>query len=93
MAKRGQILTRDEPLPLPHKMDEEIASAIHRALFHRKAPGRIQIMNAERNTKGTIRAIPHQHATAAMALAYSDDIITAARTVSKGVTNVVEKDA
>jgi hypothetical protein len=37
MAERCLILRRDECVPLSNKMDQEIASAIHRALFHQKA--------------------------------------------------------
>jgi len=69
-------------------MDQEIASAINRALFHQKAPAHIWIMNAKWNAKGTITAITHPNATAEMALQYRDVITTAARTVDKGVVDV-----
>jgi len=69
-------------------MDQEIASAINRALFHQKAPAHIRIMNAKRNAKGVITAITHPNATAEIALQYCDIIITAARTVDKGVLDV-----
>ena len=88
MADRCLILRRDESVPLPNKMDQEIASAIKRALFHQLAAAHIWIMNARRNAKGTITAITHQNATAEMALRYCDLIITAARTVDKGVVDV-----
>jgi hypothetical protein len=74
-------------------MDQEIASAINRALFHQQAPARIRIMNARRNAKGAITAITHQNATAEMALQYRDIIITAARTVDKGVVDVEENES
>jgi len=73
-------------------MDQEIASAINRALFHHQAPAHIRIMNARRNAKGAITAITNQNATAEMALLYCDIIITAARTVDKGVVNVKENE-
>ena len=71
-----------------HKMDQEIASAINRALFHQKAPAHIRIMNTKRNSKGAITAITHPNATAEMALQYLDIIITAARMVDKGVVDI-----
>jgi len=46
MADRRLILSRDESVPLPNKIGNEIASAINRALFHQKAPAHIRIMNA-----------------------------------------------
>jgi hypothetical protein len=77
-------------LPFPNKMDQEIVSAISRALFHQQAPAHIRIMNARRNAKGAITAIMHQNATAEMAMQYHDIIITAARTVDRGVVDVEE---
>jgi hypothetical protein len=64
MAARRLILMRDESIPLPRKMDEEIASAVNRALFQQQAPTHVLIMNARRNANGTITAITHQNATA-----------------------------
>jgi hypothetical protein len=93
MAERRLILRRDEGVPRPNKMDQEIVSAINRVLFHQKAPAHIRIMNAKRNARGTITAITHQNATAAMALIYRDVIITAARTVDKGVIDVEENES
>jgi hypothetical protein len=93
MAERRLILRRDESVPLSNKMDQEIASAINRALFHQKAPAHIRIMNAKRNAKGAITAITHPNATAEMALQYRDIIITAARTVDKGVVDVEENES
>jgi len=69
-------------------MDQEIASAIKRSLFHQMPPAHVRIMNAKIHPKGTITAITLRNATAAMALVYRDLIITAARTVDKGVINV-----
>jgi hypothetical protein len=69
-------------------MDQEIASAINRVLFHKMAPARISIMNAKSNAKGATTAITHPIATAEMALQYRDIIITAARMVDKGVVDV-----
>jgi len=49
-------------------MDEEITSAVNRALFQQLAPAHVRIMNARRNARGTITAITHQNATTEMAL-------------------------
>jgi hypothetical protein len=92
MADRRLILRRDESVPLPNMMDPEIASAINRALFHLQAPALIRIMNPRRNAKGAITAITHQNATAEMAMQYRDIIITAARTVERGVVDVEENE-
>jgi len=83
---------RDQSVPLCNKMDQEITSAINRALFHQKAMAHIRIMNAKRNVKGAITAITHPNATAQMALQYRDIIITAARTADKGVVDVEENE-
>jgi len=88
IAERRLILRRDHSVPLPNKMDLEIASAIDRALIQQKAPANVRIMNAKRNAKCTITAITHQNSAAAMALAYRDVIITADRAVEKGVIDV-----
>jgi len=69
-------------------MDEEIASAVDRALLQQQAPAHVRIMNARRNAKGTITPITHQNATAEMALLYRAIIIKAARSVVKGIINV-----
>ena len=74
-------------------MDQEIASAINRALFHQKAPAHIRIMNAKRNAKGAITAITHPNATADIALQNRDIIINAARTVDKGVVDLEENES
>jgi hypothetical protein len=79
-------------VPLPNKMDQEIASAIHRALLHQQALAHIRIMNARRNAKGAVRAITHQTVTAEMAMRYRDVIITAARTMNRGVVDVTENE-
>jgi len=50
-------------------------------------------MNAKRNAKGAITAITHPNATAEMALQYHDIIITAARTVDKGVIDVEDNES
>jgi len=69
-------------------MDEEIASAVNRALFQQQAPVHVRIMNARRNARGTITAITHQNATADMALLYRDIIMKAARSVDKVIIDV-----
>jgi len=70
-----------------------MASAINRVLFHQKAPAHGRIINAKSNAKGAIPAITHPNATAEMALQYSDIIITAARTIDKGVVDVKENES
>ena len=93
MAERRLILRRDESEPCSNKMDQEIASAINRALFHQKAPAPIRIMNTKRNTKGAITAITHPNATAEITLQSLNIIITGARTVDKGVVDVEENES
>jgi hypothetical protein len=93
MAERRLILRRDERVPPPNKMDQNIVSAINRVLFQQKAPAHIRIMNARRNGKGSITAIRHQNATSEMALRYRDIIITAPRTVDRGVFDVEENES
>jgi hypothetical protein len=88
LADRRIILRRDEKVLLPNKMNQDIASAINRALFPQQAPGHIRMMDARRNAKGAITPITHLNATAEMALQYHDIIITAAKTVGKGVVDV-----
>jgi hypothetical protein len=92
MADRRLILSRDESVPLPNKMDQDIASAINRALSHQQAPAHIRIMNARRNAKGVITAITHQNATAEMVMQSRDIMIMAARTVDRGVVDVEENE-
>jgi hypothetical protein len=87
------ILRRDEKVPLPNKMDQEIVSAINRALFHQQAPAHIRIINARSNAQCAITAITHQNTTAEMALQYRDITITAARTVDNGVLDVEENQS
>ena len=79
-------------MPLPNKMDQQIASAINRALFHQQAPAHIRMMNARRNANGAITALTLQNATAEMAMQYRDIIITAASTVDRGVVDVEENE-
>jgi len=93
VAETRLILMRDENVPLPSMMDQEIASAINRGLFHQQALAHITIMNARMNAMGATTAITHQNATAEMALRYSDIIITAARIVDKGVVDVKERES
>jgi hypothetical protein len=93
MAERCLIGRSDESVPLPNKMDQEIVSAINRVLFHQQAPAHIRIINARRNAKGAITAITHQNTTAGMVLRYRDIIITAVRTVDKGVVDVADNES
>lgn len=84
-VERRLISVRDIGVPLPNKMDQEIASAIDRALFHQKTPAHIRILNTKRNLKDAITAISHHNTAAALPLTYSDIILHAAGTVYKGV--------
>jgi len=93
VADRPRILRRDESVPLSNKKDQDIASAITRALFHQKTPAHIRIMNAKWNAKGAITAITHLNATAEMPLKYYDIIIPGARSVEKGVVDVIENES
>jgi len=88
MADRRLILSGDESIPLPRKMDKELTSAVNRALFQQQTPAHVRIMNARRNAKGTITAITHQNASAEMALLYRDISIKAARSVAKGIIDM-----
>jgi len=88
MADRRLILESDESLQLPNRMDQEMASAMNRALFHQQTLADIRIMNARSNARGAVTAIAHQNAAAEMAVQYPDIIITAARTVQKEVVDV-----
>ena len=80
-------------MQLPNKMDQEIASEINRALCHQQALAHTRIMNTRGNDKGAITARTQQNATAEMALRYHHIIITAARTVHKGVVDVKENES
>lgn len=73
-------------------MNQEIGSAINRGLFDQKALAHIRIMYTERNANGTITAITHQHAMAAMALVYSEVISNTGRMVVKGVIEIEENE-
>jgi hypothetical protein len=73
-------------------MDQEIASAINRALFHQKALAHIRIMNVKRNAKGVITGITHSNSTAETALWYCAIIMRPARTVDRGVGDVEENE-
>jgi uncharacterized protein (DUF169 family) len=74
-------------------MVQEIASGINRALSHQHAPAHIKIMNARRNVKGAIMAITQQSATAEIAMQHCEIIMTAARTVARGVVDVKENQS
>lgn len=74
-------------------MDQEIASAINRELFHQQAAAQILIMNARRYAKGAITAITHQNATAPMTMQYRDMIMTTASNIDKGVVEVEDNES
>ena len=93
MAVRCLMRRRDEGEPLPDKTDQEIASAINRALFQQKSPAHIRIMNAKRIPKGANKSITYQKTTAAITLAYHKVIINAARMVKMGVIDVEENES
>jgi hypothetical protein len=54
MADRQLILRRDEHVPQPKKMVQEIASVINRALCRQQAPAHIQIMNVRKMPRGQL---------------------------------------
>jgi len=93
MAERCLILLRDESVPLSNKMEQDIASAINRALIHQKALAHIRFIIAKRNAKGAITEIAHRDGTAEMALHYRDIIIREASTVDKEVVDVKENES
>jgi len=73
-------------------MNQEIASAINRALFLKKALAHISIMDTTRNATDAITAITHPNATAEMAMQYCENIITAARTFKREVVDHEENE-
>jgi len=73
-------------------MDQIIASAINRALFHQKAPAHSRIMNTKRNAKRGITAIIHPNARVEIAIWYHDIVITVPRTVHSGVVDIEETE-
>jgi hypothetical protein len=78
MGERRLIFRRDTSVPPPNTMDQAMVSAIKRALILQKAPAHVQIMNTHRLSRGTIKAVTHKNAMAAMALKYREIIITTA---------------
>jgi hypothetical protein len=79
-------------MPLLNMMDQDIESAINRALFHLPALAHIWMMNTTRNAKCTITAITHRNITAEMALHNCGIITHPARTVDTGVVDVKENE-
>jgi len=74
-------------------MDQEITSALNRALFHQETSAHIRIMNIKRNAMGAITVLTHPNATAGLALQHRDIIITEAMTVDKGVMDVEDNES
>jgi hypothetical protein len=68
----------------------EIASVLNRALFHQQASAHIRIMKAKCNANGANPAVTHMNKTTEIAVQDRDTIITAARTVDKGLVDVKE---
>jgi len=87
------MIWRDEGVPLPNQMDQDIASAINRAVFHQKAPAHIWVMNTKSNDLGTMTANTHPNANVVMALISRDLIITAVPTVDERVIDVQENES
>lgn len=88
LANRRLILSRDENVPLPNRMDDESVSLIDRVLFHHQALADIRIMNTRKNAKGVMGVIVQQNATVEMALQYCDIISMVAMTGDKGVIHI-----
>jgi hypothetical protein len=63
MAEIHLILKRDESVPFPNKIDQEIASAINTAHFHQQVPPHIGNMNTRRNASCAIPAHMQQNGT------------------------------
>jgi hypothetical protein len=93
MIDRRLISRRDEGVPLPNMMDQEIVSVINKAHFHREAPAHFQMMNAKPISKRAITAITNQNLMAAMALTYHEVNMIAAHMVDKGVIDVEENES
>ena len=93
MAERRLMPWRDEGVPLPKQMDQEIASATNRAVFHQKAPAHIRVMNAKSNALGTMTAITHANSTGAREQRSGDVIITAVPTVDQRVIDVEKNES
>lgn len=81
---------RNKSIPLPNKINQQIASVFNRVLCYQKAPANIKIMKVKRNITGPNIAITLYNAMVAIALAYCNDIINTAHTVEKGVLDVEE---
>jgi hypothetical protein len=67
MEDRQLILRGDERIPLPQKVDEEIASAVTGELIQWQALVHVQMMNVRRSGTVTLSAITFQHGNAEMA--------------------------
>ena len=85
MAERRLISRTDDSLPLPKRMEQQIASAFKTASCQQQTPADSIIMNAGSNATSTIKGITHQKSSPEMALQYRDIIITAARNIDKRI--------
>jgi hypothetical protein len=88
ITDRHLIISRGDNVPLPNKKDQEIESAINRALFHHQALGHIRMMNAKRDFKGAMMAITHLNRSAGTACWNRDIIVTPVRSIDYGVVCV-----
>jgi hypothetical protein len=88
MAARRLILRRDETMPLPYKIYEEIASAVNSALFQLQALAQDWMIIVGMNVKSKITTIRHQDATEELTLLYQDIIIKEAGSVDNGIIDV-----
>jgi len=88
MADRLLIMRRDESIPRFNEMDEEIVSAVNRALLQQQTRVHVWIMKAKMNDRGAITAIMQQNPTGQMVLLYEDIIVKAARSVENGFIDV-----
>jgi len=57
MAESCEILMGDKSVPLPYRIDLEVASAINCPHVHQKVLAHSAMMNEQRNRKGAVTAI------------------------------------
>jgi hypothetical protein len=92
LNSRKLVFKRDEGIAPVFGKDEDLTSAVNRALFKKGVPAHIRIASVRQNHRGTISAVTSELATAEMALRFKDLIITAARSVDKGVIDLQPND-
>jgi len=79
-------------MPLPNKMDEEIAPAINIVPFNQQLLAHIRIKNSKSNANSAITPLTNHNVMPKITLLYLDVLITAAWTIYKGIVDVEEND-